>query len=172
MSNITSDQNVSVTFSPIATYVISAAAGEGGSITPSGSVTLFEGSDQTYQIIPSRDYRILDVIADNHSLGAVNVFTFSNITSNHTLSVRFTNRIEVKTYPNPFVEKIKVNIASPEGYLFDLSVADLSGKNIYTQNKIPGNELMTLNLPVTKGIYFIRISLKGKKIALVKIVKS
>ena len=57
LSNITSDQNVSVTFSPIATYVISAAAGEGRSITPSGSVTLFEGSDQTYQIIPSRDYR-------------------------------------------------------------------------------------------------------------------
>jgi len=36
LSNITADQNISVTFSPIPAYEISAAAGEGGSITPSG----------------------------------------------------------------------------------------------------------------------------------------
>ncbi|HBC77522.1 MAG TPA: hypothetical protein DCZ51_02765 [Bacteroidales bacterium] len=172
LSNITADQNISVTFSPIPAYEISAAAGEGGSITPSGSLTLFEGSDQTYEITPDRDHRILDVIVDNHSMGAVDVFTFSNITSDHTLSVRFTTGIDVKAYPNPFAEEIKVNIASPEGYLFDLSVADLSGKVIYAHNKTPGNELMTLNLPVPQGIYFLRLFLKGKKIALVKIIKS
>jgi len=105
-------------------------------------------------------------------MGAVDVFTFSNITSDHTLSVRFTTGIDVKAYPNPFAEEIKVNIASPEGYLFDLSVADLSGKVIYAHNKTPGNELMTLNLPVPQGIYFLRLFLKGKKIALVKIIKS
>ena len=170
--NITADQNISVTFSPIATYEISAAAGLGGTIIPSGSVTLFEGSDQIYEITPGPDYRILDVIVDNHSMGAINEFTFSNITSNHTLSVRFTTSIEVIAYPNPFVEEINVNIASPEGYLFDLSVADLSGKIIYTQNRTPGNELMTLKLSLPRGMYFIRIFLKGKKIALVKIVKS
>jgi hypothetical protein len=170
--NITADQNIKVTFSPIATYEISADAGEGGSITPSGSVILFEGSDQYYEITPARDYRILDVIVDNHSLGAINEFTFSNITSNHSLSVRFTTSIEVKAYPNPFVKEINVKIASPEGYLFDLSVADLSGKIIYTQNKTPGNELMSLNLTIPRGLYFIRINFKGKKIALIKIVKS
>ena len=170
--NITADQSISVTFSPIATYEISASAGAGGSITPSGSVTLFEGSDQAYEITPGRDYRILDVIVDNHSMGAINEFTFSNITSNHTFSVKFTTSIEVNAYPNPFVEEVNVIIASPEGYLFDLSVADLSGKIIYTQNKTPGNELMTLNLSIPSGMYFIRIFLKGKKIGLIKIVKS
>lgn len=170
--NITENQTISVTFSPIATYEISAAAGEGGSITPSGSVVLFEGSDQIYEINPDHDYRILDVIVDNHSLGVINEFTFSNITSNHTLLVRFTTSVEVKAYPNPFVEEININIASPEGYFFDLSVADLSGKIIYTQNKTPGNEIIPLNLTIPKGMYFIRIYLKGKKIAQIKIVKS
>jgi hypothetical protein len=170
--NITADQNIKVTFSPIPTYEISVESGEGGSISPSGSVVLFEGSDQSYEITPSRDYRILDVIVDNHSLGAINEFTFSNITSNHTLSVRFTTSIEVKAYPNPFVEEIKIIIASPEGYLFDLSVADLSGKVIYAQKKTPGNEIIPLNLTIPKGMYIIRIYLKGKKIAQIKIVKS
>jgi len=170
--NLTANQNISVIFSPIATYEINVTAGEGGSITPSGSLNLFEGSDQTFDITPDRDYRILDVIADNHSLGATNTFTFTNIASNHTLSVMFTTSIGINAYPNPFAEVINVNIASPEGYLFDLSVSDLSGIIIYTQNKIPGNEIMTLNLSIPDGVYFIKILREGKKIALVKIVKS
>ena len=171
-NNIKADQNISVTFNLIPTYTISVGAGEGGLITPSGSVVLFEGSDQTYEIIPNHDYRILDVVVDNHSLGAVNEFTFSNITSNHTLSVRFTTSIDVKAYPNPFVEEINLYIASPAGYLFDLSMADLNGKIIYVQNRTPGNTVLPLNLTVSKGVYFLRIYLKGKKIAIIKVVKS
>ena len=117
-TNITAEQNISVVFSPIATYKISAIAGLGGSVTPTGSVSLFEGSDQTYEITPDSDYRILDVIVDNLSRGAVKEFTFRNITSNHALSVKFTTSIEVNAYPNPFVDEINVNIASPEGYAF------------------------------------------------------
>jgi hypothetical protein len=171
-NNITADHNISVTFILINTYSIVATPGTGGSITPSGSVTLFEGSDQTYEITPSRDFRVLDVVVDNYSLGAINEFTFSNITSNHTLSVRFTTSIDVKAYPNPFVEEINTYIASPEGYLFDLSVADLNGKIIYVQNKTPGNTVLPVNLAVPKGLYFLRIYLRGKKIAIIKVVKS
>jgi hypothetical protein len=170
--NITSDQNISVTFSLIPTYTISAGAGEGGSITPSGSVILFEGSDQSYKITPSPDYRILDVVVDDNSLGAINEFMLSNITSNHTLSVRFTTSIDVKVYPNPFVEEINIYIASPEGYLFDLSVADLSGRIIYVREKTPGNTVLPLSLTVPKGVSFLRVYLKGKRIAIIKVVKS
>lgn len=170
-NNIKADQNISITFTLIPTYTISVGAGEGGLVTPSESVALLEGSDQTYEIIPNQDFRILDVIVDNHSQGAVNGFTFSNVTSNHTLSVRFTKSIDVKAYPNPFVEDINLYIASPEGYLFDLSVADLNGKIIYVQSRTPGNTLLPLNLTVTKGIYFLRIYLRGIKSAVIKVVK-
>lgn len=170
-NNIKADQDISVTFNPIPTYTISVVAGEGGLITPSGSIVLFEGSDKTYEISPSPDYRILDVIVDDHSLGAVKEFTFNNITSDHTLSVKFTTRIDVKAYPNPFAEGISLYIASPDGYLFDLSIADLYGKIIYIQKRISGNIVLPLNLTVPKGVYFLRTYLKGKKISIIKILK-
>jgi hypothetical protein len=172
LNNIKADQNISVTFNLIPTYSISVDAGEGGLVSPSGSVMLFEGSDQTYEIIPSHDYRILDVVVDNRSLGAVNEFTFSNIISNHTISVRFTTSIDVKAYPNPFAEKIDLYIASPEGYLFDLSIADLNGNIIYVQNKTPGNMVLPLNLAIPRGVYYLRIYLNRKKISIIKVVKS
>ena len=172
LNNIKADQNVSVTFNLIPTYSISVDAGEGGLVSPSGSVVLFEGSDQSYEIIPDQDYRILDVVVDKQSLGAVNEFTFSNITSNHTLLVRFTTNIDVKAYPNPFGEEINLYIASPEGYLFDLSIADLNGKIIYMQNRTPGNTVLPLNLTVPKGVYLLKIHLRGKKISTLKVVKS
>ncbi len=171
-ANITSNHTISVIFSPLATYTITAGSGAGGTVSPDGNSTLFEGSDQTYLIAPAGGYRILDVLIDNKSVGAVSEYTFTNISSNHTITVFFTTRIDFSAWPNPFIGEIKLMIASPDGMLFDMSVADMYGKVLYVYNKVPGNSLISLNLQVNQGLYFVRIYNSGKRIAVLKIVKS
>lgn len=72
------------------TYTITAEAGEGGSITPSGSVTVNEGEDQTFTITPSEGYEIADVQVDGVSVTVTdNSYTFTGVQANHTISVTF-----------------------------------------------------------------------------------
>lgn len=70
-------------------YNISASAGAGGSISPSGTTTLVKGDSKTFSITPSSGYKISSVKVDGASVGAVSSYTFNNITSGHTISVTF-----------------------------------------------------------------------------------
>ena len=71
-------------------YTIAASAGEGGSIAPSGSVTVNEGADQTFTITPNEGYEIDDVLVDDSSVTVTgNSYTFTNVQENHTISVTF-----------------------------------------------------------------------------------
>jgi hypothetical protein len=72
------------------TYTITASAGQGGSITPSGTVSVNSGSNQAFNIVPDSGYEVSDVKVDGSSVGAVNSYTFSNISSNHTITATFT----------------------------------------------------------------------------------
>jgi hypothetical protein len=72
---------------------ISATAGTGGSISPSNTLLLLEGSSKTYTITPSTNYKISDVIVDGVSQGPVTSYTFSNLTAaTHTISATFTSQ--------------------------------------------------------------------------------
>jgi hypothetical protein len=74
---------------PSSLYTLSAAAGSGGSITPSGSVVVSQGTSQTFSIIPNTGYSIASVTVDGGSVGAVASYTFSNVIANHTISASF-----------------------------------------------------------------------------------
>jgi hypothetical protein len=69
-------------------YTITTSAGSGGSITPENP-TVIHGSNQTFTITPNTGYHIVDVQADGVSLGAVTTYTFTNVTSGHTISATF-----------------------------------------------------------------------------------
>ena len=69
--------------------VISAQAGIGGTITPSGDVAVELGFDQTFTIEPSTGYHIADVVVDGGSVGAVTSHTFTNVTADHTIAASF-----------------------------------------------------------------------------------
>lgn len=73
--------------SPI--YTISASAGVGGSISPSGSIALSQGLSQSFAIIPNTGYKIAGVTVDGVSVGAVSSYTLSNVTANHTIMASF-----------------------------------------------------------------------------------
>jgi hypothetical protein len=87
-TNVTDDHTVSVAFATD-TYTITATAGPNGSITPSGAVTVNYGADQTFDITPSSNYLVQEVVADGVSLGVVTSHTFANVTADHTISATF-----------------------------------------------------------------------------------
>jgi len=70
--------------------IITASAGAGGSIDPSGAVQVSAGSNKTFQFIPDAGYEVLDVIVDGSSVGKRTSYTFPNVSSNHTIMVTFT----------------------------------------------------------------------------------
>ena len=70
-------------------YTIKATAGAGGSISPSGSVSVREGRDQTFTITPDKGYAVANVKIDGKSIGAVKSYTFENVRRTHTIEVIF-----------------------------------------------------------------------------------
>ena len=83
-------------------YTITATAGEGGSITPAGEVSVKEGASQTFTITASEGYAIADVLVDGQSVGAVDSYTFENVTANHTIAAVFTRTASDVQFDNDF----------------------------------------------------------------------
>ena len=70
-------------------YTIKATAGAGGSISPSGNVSVREGRDQTFTITPDKGYAVANVKIDGKRIGAVKSYTFENVRRTHTIEVIF-----------------------------------------------------------------------------------
>ena len=70
-------------------YTIKATAGTGGSISPSGSISVRGGRDQTFTITPDQGYTVSDVKIDGESVGAVTSYSFENVRKAHTIAVSF-----------------------------------------------------------------------------------
>ena len=90
----------------ITTYTITATAGSGGSISPSGEVTVDAGDNQTFAVLPDTGYLVEDVLVDSTSAGAVSEYIFINVTDNHTIHASFaidtiTIEIDIKPGSDP-----------------------------------------------------------------------
>ena len=81
-------------------YTIKATAGAGGSISPSGNVSVREGRDQTFTITPDKGYAVANVKIDGKSIGAVKSYTFENVKRAHTIEVSFTRANEFIDVPS------------------------------------------------------------------------
>jgi hypothetical protein len=86
--NMDDHRNVTANFK-INTFNITATAGLGGLINPSGLITLDYGACQTFIITPNLGYHIVDVRVDGISIGPISTYTFENIHSHHTIEVIF-----------------------------------------------------------------------------------
>ena len=87
-SNVTAKHTLAANFA-VNTYTVTTTAGANGSISPSGTATVNHGGSQTFTIAPQTGYHIVDVLVDGSSVGAVPVYTFSNVTAKHTLAASF-----------------------------------------------------------------------------------
>lgn len=82
-------------------FRITATAGTGGTISPSGHSLVNVGSSQPYSISADGGYRILDVKIDGQSHGPASTYTFSNVSADHTIQATFQ-----KTWVVTFVDGV------------------------------------------------------------------
>jgi len=90
--NVTSDHTIEAIFEPLI-YAINTSSGIGGSISPSGTISVNYGDSKTFTITPYSGYKISNVKVDSTSVSTVESYAFTNITSNHTISVVFEKEI-------------------------------------------------------------------------------
>jgi len=89
-TNVTNRHSISATFT-LDTNSITATVSPsyGGTIFPSGVTAVSYNTDQVFVISPKADYRIVDVIIDGESIGARTSYTFSGVTTPHTIEATF-----------------------------------------------------------------------------------
>ena len=75
---------------PATTYTITAIAGTGGSISPSGVVIVNQGDSRTFTIASDSGYNVATLIVDGNSITpVVNPYTFTGVVKDHTISASF-----------------------------------------------------------------------------------
>ncbi|MEJ2032932.1 MAG: cytochrome c3 family protein [Deltaproteobacteria bacterium] len=135
--------------------------GVGGTISPSGSVSVPDGGSQQFTITPEQGYDILDVVTDSGSVGAVSSYTFTNVTADNSITASF----QVATFPTAsFFADPASNVAgapvavrftdtsagNPTSYLWDFGDGVTStDQNPMVAYDEPGTYLVTLT--VTNG---------------------
>lgn len=70
-------------------YTITAKAGTGGIISPSGEIIVEKGGKQAFTITPAKRYYTSDVLVDGISVGRQKTYIFENVTGNHTIEAVF-----------------------------------------------------------------------------------
>ena len=87
--NVTAEHSIHAEFA-INTYTIVAYA-QGGTITPSGSITVNHGDNLTFEFEPDAEYELLNFLVDNisHEVEG-NAYTFDSITADHAVVAIFT----------------------------------------------------------------------------------
>ena len=74
----------------VSSYIIKAAAGANGSISPNGTISVSRGADKTFSIKANAPgYEIADVRVDGASVGAVQTYEFKNVTKAHEIYATF-----------------------------------------------------------------------------------
>ena len=114
-------------------YIIRATAGAGGSITPSGDVSVRAGANQTFTITPNRGYAVSDVKIDGRSIGAVRSYTFENISASHTIEVQFRVRSSFVDVPSGSYYEDAVDLAVANGITTGTDAAHFSPDGICTR---------------------------------------
>ena len=94
-------------------FTITASAGQGGSISPNGAVSVKKGESQSFTITPSANYEIADVKVDGKSVGKQTSYTFENVTEAHTIAATFTEK--AVTLPDSIHEDFNSG-SLPEGW--------------------------------------------------------
>jgi hypothetical protein len=86
--NVTTSHTINATFAVI-TYTITATAGSNGTIMPSGTLTVNQGDNAAFSIMPNSGYQVQSVLVDGVNKGAITSYTFVSVIDNHSISASF-----------------------------------------------------------------------------------
>lgn len=103
---------------------VTAAAGEGGTITPAGQTLVKKGTSKTFDIAPAQGYEIVNVSVDGTDLGPISYYTFQRVGVDHTISATFQ-----KAQPSGDVALFDNDFESVTGESFPFHGWSLKGVN-------------------------------------------
>ena len=84
-----SSVNFAAPAAPARVFTITASAGNGGSVSPSGQVSVPEGGNQKFTFISNAGFHISGVFVNGVPKGVIGSYTFTNVTGDQTISVSF-----------------------------------------------------------------------------------
>jgi len=162
--NVDEDETEEVTLER-KTYIITATAGTGGSIDPSGEVEVDYGDSINFSVIADDGYAVEDVVSDGVSIGQVDNYTYTKVTSDHTIHATF----KLKTYtlttsvvgqgtvtknPNKPTydhgEEVQLTANPDEGWNFASWSGDLSGSANPANITMDSNKTVTATFTIKK----------------------
>lgn len=133
-------------------YTIKATAGEHGTISPSGTISLYSGESQSFTFSPDDGFQVSKILIDGTALkgsdlaNAINYgYTFSNVTSSHTISVTFdtvTYKISIIQTDNGVISGGKNSYIYGENATFTITPL----KGFHVEYLLIDNEKHTLSL--------------------------
>ena len=183
--NVTANHTIAATFEaiPVTTYTITATAGDNGTITPSGAVSVEEGADQPFEITPNANYEIDVLTVDSNEITLTEdqregfTYTFTNVVAGHTINVTFrlatsveiNNAASMAVYPNPNNGMFSIDFSNIEGDA-TYQLIDARGVVVETRDiNVMNGETMNFNHNLRAGAYFVRI-INGDKVYVEQIV--
>ena len=163
-------------------FTIFATATPGGEISPSGKTTVPEGASQLFSILPNitleGSNKIIDVLVDGISKGAIEEYLFKDVKEDHTIHAIFEdvgidettlNNSFLQIIPNPANDYIELRVASYELQFESIEFYNVFGqlvKNIPYHAEIQNNTI-TQRISVSdlnKGLYFIKVGSETAKL--------
>lgn len=70
-------------------FTITATAGNGGKIAPTGATKVYKGTSKAFTITPNAGYHVDSLTVDGTAVNVVTEYTFSDVTANHKIAVTF-----------------------------------------------------------------------------------
>ena len=140
------------------------------------------GSRQSFAITPDANHRIADVLVDGVSVGAVSSYTFSKVTSNHTIAASFSPALSVseprgslhsapklhQNHPNPFSTITTIEFSLPRESHAELVIYNKFGiqVDILKQRHLPAGNHRVQWMPreIPSGVYFYQLRTAGYSI--------
>lgn len=167
-----SDWSAEIPFTTLAgdvtTYTITATATGPGSITPSGTITVQEGTDISFSFTANEGATTQQLLVDNieTAIPTNNEYTFSSVVANHTIEVVFAEETGIEEvdldatvllFPNPATSHIEISLSNDLLINSTLDIYDVYGRKIATQ--MMNNTSAKVDISgYSTGMYLVRIS--------------
>jgi hypothetical protein len=179
-TDVQTNHTIHATFAVRTFTIVATVVGEGGTITPSGTVVVNYGDSASFTMHPNDGYQVDSVFVDGVFATSDTVYTFEDVTANHTIDVTFRmvegvvengQRIPkeyalYQNYPNPFNPSTVVPFDLPQQSTVTLTLYNVLGKEVAVliDHKLieAGVQAARFNAAsLASGVYIYRLTADG-----------